>query len=732
MTKKTPGVQKHTLDELNQLFNEGEAVDHGIFSEMRSNIMLYSGDHYTRKGSRFWERIRDSKEVSDSMKIRLTRNHTQNIMNQYIENILGATPSAKCLPKNNTEIQDQKSAELNDAVLQDGRDKYRIPKKTEDWCSDFTKIGEVHVEMLWDPNIGEFKAFKQAVDENGQPVFNPDGSPAAGAEAVFTGGFKFNRVFGFNIIRDAGAKTLDESPWLAIREMARVEDLKAKLGKDDPRLKKLDEGSDETFLVFDAATASYSRSAKGQCMLRRFYFRPSPRYPKGWFYITTKGAILWDGELPFGVFPLESEICDEVETTPRGRSRIRHIRPYQAEINRKASKMAEHQVTLGDDKVITQHGQKLAQGSMQPGVRSFQANGTVTVIPGRSGEQYLNSMIQDIEELYQIMGVQEDGQEKMTQLDPMAMMWRQIRQKKRYARMGKKFEDFVVRVHQKYLELARNYLPDDAVIYAVGKTEQVNLPEFKNSKPLCYQIKVVPVGEDLESQMGKQLTLNNILQYAGAQLKPEDLGKIIKNMPFANSEEIFSDLTLNYENAKNMMLALDRGEIPEVNQYDDGAYMLQRLVARTRKPDFKYLTPEIQQAYQHQIMTYEELEAEKAMALKQAQAAFIPTGGFLVKCDFYASDPNNPGETHRVSIPSESIGWLLQQLDSQGFTQEQLAMQQKGAQAEIGRRITGAAPTPPPGARPPAPAAAPKPGQTSPGGNLNEDAPPYVPPQPGR
>lgn len=726
---RKPNIKKHTIDELNQLFSEGESADQEVFAEMRSNVMLYAGDHYTRKGSKFWDRIKDSKDVSETQKIRLTRNHTQFIVNQYIENILGSSPSAKAMPKNPSEVQDQKAAEMNDAVLQDAREKYRLSQKSEDLCSDFVKIGECHLEQYFDPALGKFVGYHQQVDEDGQPVFDENGQPAAGDDAKFTGGFKFNRVYGFNIIRDASAKKFEESPFLCVREMVQVADLKAKLGDDKEKIKMIEENSsDETFLVFDASNASYGKSQKGQTMLRRFYFRPCPRYPRGWYYITTKAGVLWDGELPFGIFPIESETYMEIETSCRGRSPIRNIRPYQAEINRKASKMAEHQVTLGDDKIVTQMGTKITQGGILPGVRGIQVSGpNPTILPGRSGDQYLESMIQDISELYQVMGVVEDGEEKGTQLDPMAMLWRQLRQKKRFARFGKKFEGFTVRWHQLHLELAREYLTDEEVIYATGSKERVNISEFKNSTPLCYQIKVVPVGEDLESMMGKQLTLNNILQYAGSQMKPEDIGRIIKSMPFANAEEVFSDLTINYECAKNMILALDRGDMPEVNQYDDIDYMIKRLVKRTREPDFQYKPIQIRKNYEMQIMTYEEIKAQQLQALQMAQAGFIPTGGFLVKCDFYVPDPANPAKTIRATVPSESLTWLFKKIEQQGTSLDQLQDLERGARAEIMSQ-NGA--SQPPAALPATTdgAGAPPTGQTSPEGLNNEVRPPV--PQP--
>jgi hypothetical protein len=84
-----------------------------------------------------------------------------------------------------------------------------------------------------------------------------------------------------------------------------------------------------------------------------------------------------------------------------------------------------------------------------------------------------------------------------------------------------------------------------------------------------------------------------------------------------------------------------------------------------------FLQPEIQQLYIQTIKKMEEVEAQKQKEEMQINAGFIPSGGYLVACDFYVHiDPNNPGKTRRVRIPSESLEWLLERLEKQGATQK--------------------------------------------------------------
>ena len=68
--------------DLDRIYRDADQIDEKVFSEMRSNILLVSGDHYHKKGTKFWNRIRNSKELSEEQKLRLTKNHTENICNK--------------------------------------------------------------------------------------------------------------------------------------------------------------------------------------------------------------------------------------------------------------------------------------------------------------------------------------------------------------------------------------------------------------------------------------------------------------------------------------------------------------------------------------------------------------------------------------------------------------------------------------------------------------------------
>lgn len=679
----------HGIQELNELFNEAEQADQDLFAEQRSNILLISGDHYTKKTSRFWNRIRDSRELSNEQKLRLTKNHTQKIVKTYINNILTHAPTTGFSAKNESELSDQKSAELNQAVWLDYKIRNHFKQKTREFASDFCGIGEVACKIFFDPMAGRFKGYMPEIDPlTGQPVLDSEGQMRSNGEPVFIGDVVCERVFGFNLLRHPDSKSMYDHSCKIIRKMVDIKDALSRLPDTDEFEQKRKwikaSGKDETFRVFDSISGSYSE-AKNQVLFREFYYPPCPQYPMGYYFITVKEGIIYEGELPFGIFPVKFAAFDEIPTTPRGRSIVKQLRPYQAEVNRAASKMAEHQITLGDDKVLYQQGAKISQGGVLPGVRGIQYTGaTPTILEGRSGEQYLNYMNSQIEEMYRVANVFEDMEEKQSgQMDPYAMMFKSIRQKKKFVTYSDKFEEFLIDTTETIMDLAKHYYPDDMVIPAIGKNEQVNIEEFRNTTPLQYQVKIEGQSEDVESKMGRQLVLNQVLQYVGGNLSKEDLGKLIRNMPYANTGVGLEDLTLNYDVASNIILALDRGKLPAPLPYQDHKYIIQRLGARISQADFQFLHPKIQQNYQIVMQAHQQLEAQELQALKQAESELIPTGGYLVACDFYVTDPNRPGRTTRARVPYESISWLMKQLEAQGMGMETLQNMQQGAQAQI-------------------------------------------------
>jgi hypothetical protein len=686
------------IADLNKLYTEAEECDREVFAEQRSNILLIAGEHYNKKANRLYSRLRDNRDLSETQRLRLTKNHMHKVYRHYTANILAYAPGVTILPKNEAELQDQKDAELNLAVWQDAKDRYRLHEQEREEAQAYVGIGEVASKIFFDPSAGELRGYDQKVqmddlgnpkmDEmSGQPQLELDemGQPQEDkTKPIFKGAFVFEPIFGFNLLRAPGAKTMKESPYLINRKMVDSDELKAKFKGDDKKTKMITATKNDTYVVFDSTKGEYQKSRE-QTLVKEYYWKPCYQYPMGYWAIATTEGILDEGELPFGIYPIIWAGFDEYPTHPRARSILKQVRPYQAEINRAASAMATHQVTIGDDKVIYQQGTKLAPGALLPGVRGITFQGTPpTILPGRDGSQYLEYIDAQIKELYMVAEMDEEQQASPAQVDAYAMLYSSLRQQRKYAIYGEKFEQYLIDKCRLYLDLARHYLSDDEIIYAIGKSEQINIAEFKATTQLCYEIKIEPMNETLESQMGKQLSISHALQYIGPQLQRDDIGRLMQNLPFGNMKESFEDLTIDYDMAKNDFLAIERGEKPEVNEYDKHDYLVQKVVSRMKKADWKFLPPQIKVAYINYKSQHEKFMSMQAQALIDAKNEFIPVGGAMIACDMYVPNPDDPKkEAKRVRIPYQSMDWLVHKLEAQNMPLQKLEKMNGGEVSDL-------------------------------------------------
>ena len=154
------------------------------------------------------------------------------------------------------------------------------------------------------------------------------------------------------------------------------------------------------------------------------------------------------------------------------------------------------------------------EGSLLSELFNEDAYFTVAVEDERVLGFCLLHQVADEAELYQIAGIAQDSEMKPG-TDPWQSLWNSIKDKKKFSLYGEKFERFLSKVCETYLELAKAYFDENMLIPAIGRAEYINIPEFKTQDPLFTRIKLEPMSEDINSMMGKTLQLNHFLQYAG-------------------------------------------------------------------------------------------------------------------------------------------------------------------------------------------------------------------------
>jgi hypothetical protein len=661
-----------TKKELNTLYSDAERSLNGHFAEIRTNILLDIGNHHPKLDRYTNQRTSITRDNGQQKQIRITKNHIQNITKFIRCTIQNRSPNGGVFPKNNKELADQKAAELNDSVYKHLSDKYKLRPFYSKMIHDFVVCGESWTKVFHDPTGGEFSHMGE--DENGNEV------------PVFRHGLIYERIPPYNLLTDPDADSDATCSWWCIRKNIPIRKLQDKYEGDEVKLQIIKQSGDANDTDwFDGFTGMYHNSAD-YVQLREFYFKPCEEYPQGYFYFATDHGILEQGELPDGV-PIFSSVYDESPENPRGYSVIRQIKPYQIEINRCAAAIITESLVLGHSTVVYQAGSKLSTSSVGNGLKglSYASANQPTIIPGRSGEQYSEYMAGQISEMYKIAQVPEQDEEKAQsgQNDSMAMLFRSVRDKMKFSLYAEKIEDTILAMIEYSLKLARRYLPDDEIIPIVGKSEAVNIPEFKATSASNYNIKVEPRTDDFSSTMGRSIQLSQVMQYAGGSLPPDAIAHIVRQFPFINDEELFKDMTVKSDGADAMILALDRGEYPFFFERCDHEYMSTRLQLRMNSADFPLLGTQIQTAYNDRLTAHEQFLQQQNQDAAQATAGYLPSGGGLITCDYYVTSAD--GKQQRARVPYEAMDWLVKKLAAQGTAVENLTNMPLATQADIGK-----------------------------------------------
>lgn len=539
--------------------------------------------------------------------------------------------------------------------------------------------GEVFTKTWWNTEKGQFLGQEVILGENQEEVQRVNS---------FEGDVCVDLIYPFDVVRDSGGATFEQCRWIGLKKLIDSKELKNKFPVDDKRRGYVSEENDSHYAGFSGSSGDY-RNIKNQTLVMEIYFRSCSEYPEGHYFIFTDKGMLFEGSLG-GIFPIDYLGYDPISTSPRSSSVIRQIKPDQYNVNRMMSKMVEHQVKFGDDVLLTQAGTKLANGHRVTGVRSITYTGQKPdVLTGRTGIQYLEPLKHSISEMYTKSGVPELSDEKVTQVDPNTAIYRSAKQKQKFSLYSEKYESFLVDVFFKVLKLKKMYMSESSYIRVAGKTEVVNIPEFKSMDDLSYEIRLDLQSEDMDSKFARQMNLNQVLQYSGSSMGKEELGQLLRDMPYANATGITSELTMEVENAENDILALDRGEWVEPKENDSHDYLLRKLTNRTKKSDFKILPIQVQQMYQQKISIHSEIKARQAQELQRAQAGLIPTSGSLVPVQVYEMQPNSQGgfSPKRVMLPEDAIKWLKEQMDAQGSFMSEMQMQSNETQAGIAEQL---------------------------------------------
>lgn len=673
---------KNRVATLNEEFEKSCTAYNAINCEKRTNVSLYLGNHYL-KTRKIVERQLEKSGVDKGSRIRLTKNHIFKITEYMVNSILNTSGDLGIFPANDSELQDQKAAELHSSVWEKFKHKRKFKDLLRKLAKDFIVDGEIAVKTFWNPSIGEIIGEETYIDPETQEE---------NTRPIMSGDVENERIYAWDLMLPESVKDVHTSPWVGYQKMMPTKKLKEIAPPD--KKEKIKDNQDKTFQIFDPTNGNYE-DRKGMTLIREKYTRPCEQYPYGYYEIFNDDLVIFEGPLPKGhPFPIKVTGFTEIPTSPRYASILRQLRPLQVRVNFGASQQALTQMTLGQDKLIMLAGSDLQYIGSQRGVEKFKTNSMKgpSILPGRSGDQFVESMMQAISEMYQIANVPEIADEKASQLDPQTALYRSLKDKQRFSLYAEKFLEFIQELCEDTLTIKKMYMSEEEVVRVAGRVEQINVSEFKTSMDIGYEIRVHQVDEDATSKLGKHITLTNMLQYGGQGMGPEMIALIGRNMPFLNKEEIFQEALIDYDSYKNIVLQLDRGEMVQAQPFDNPDYLLPKLNSRMRKADFRFLSPEIQQNYMTFINNLQAIKAEQIKQLKIQQSQMIPTSGAMVPVPVYRETPKADGsgvKYERIQLPYDTIQYMIAALESQGTVLDPMQRMEQNTQANIAEMLNG-------------------------------------------
>jgi hypothetical protein len=658
------------LEKLNSLYNDSESVDKDLFSEQRSNWLLYIGHHFNRHAGNLQKFARSMGHSNESRKgLRIVKNHLGSICDKLAAHVvLNHNPDVYIEAKDKAEVQDRKAADIANSVWAHIKKENKINEIKDDFANDFVVGGELAAYVGWNPSMGNSLGIEAEINQETGEIIS--------TKPKYSGEVEIKRIETFNLLRDPAGKTWDKCRWVIHREMIDKKDLVASFEHVRDIYNQLEDDSQEDFMVFDGYRGTYSKTGREKVLVKKIFYRPCSKYPEGYFIFFTSVAIIAEGSL-HGKFPIVYRAFQKVNTNPRGYSVIRRLRAPQIEINRIASYISESQINFRD-KLLISSGTKLSHGGTANGVAGIKYSGKEPIpLNGQSGEKYLSTLDHAISELYKLSHVREEEEDKVPTSDANSLLFASLKDKKKFSAKSDIFEAFLRELCEASVECAKTYYTEENLIPMLDQRDRVNIAEFKNIDKLSYSLSVKSLSEDIQSMLGTQISVQHVLQYS--QNLPENItAQLIASMPFLKDSNLAEEITADIRAVDDVFASLERGEyIPAIPE-DNHQLFIKKIANKIKTSAYRYLEPQIQQLYMQRYQQHKQFSAQLAQQKLMEGMGMIPAGGALVTISGIKD-----AEGNALRIPVDAIMHTVERLNTQGSLQNQMRELPEAAQADM-------------------------------------------------
>ena len=670
-----------THSELMEAARASFDADRSIFSEMRTAVRTFAGKHGGDRMEGGGNPLRDPALASSGKSgrnvLRYTKNHIPRLADVFANEIIREAPDVVALPVTGGDPRAAPLAEMNNDVWEHHKrrcsENYR--QKTDDEVLDFVVVGEVACRLHWD-------AERNCVAED--PI-----AP-------------------YDLGRAPGSRSVEDSPWHIHRHVYTMRQLLRMFGRERAEGMATD-SPENTFSNFGESSHTVFQSSRYEysnmrgAMICEYYEKPTVSHPNGRFFYFTEAGILKAGPLPGGVYPIVVQRFFKTPKLARGHSFIRNVYRIQMEINRASGQDATNMIHFGDDKFVTNASSDIQMNNVVKGASHIKVSSygdiksSFMFVEGKGQPKYIDyvkAQIKEMDYLCHVATQMEEKKQPQKGGDISVVLYHQIKDKKRFVKYAQAFEDYLVTKGKRILDLYRHYLIRTDVIHSGNRDKTILVDDFKSTTDRDYVFQVSPANESDETRLGKQIVVDKILQYKGKELDKTDMGMVLRSSMLSDDKQLMDHFTAAYDSWVNNQIELEKGILPQVSKVEDFAYKTKMLTARMSRPDFQFLDPRAQAAFQQFLSVCEAGVAEAENERLRIEKGVVPTDGALISTDMYRTVPNASGtgmKTEKMKLPQSSLEWLVKVMEAQGVTQDNLSGLPADSQGRIMDNVTTAA-----------------------------------------
>lgn len=529
-----------------------------------------------------------------------------------------------------------------------------LPNSSDPDEKDLTRLKEQVLEMIWDQQKLNRKRIslymwmqqcghsyiKTGYDaELGKLMMDPETQ-----ELSYEGDLRNDVTSAFEVFPDPMAKEFDDLYWLAHAKVRKLDYFRSQyperghlVKEEGPWLLSAQyEQRINSLNNVNGAQGSAQTQMKHAAIEIAYYEKRSNKHPNGRLIICANGVLLEDKELPVGEIPFAKFDDVVIGGKYNPESIITHMRPLQDQKNRLLSAKYAFIAKLLAGKYIAAKGAGLTSESLND-----QSGEVVefTPVPNAPPPQamtppqmpaYVYQEEQSIDTNFDdIAGINEvsKGQLPAAGIPAIGMQLLTEQDDTRIGVMTDSHEESWARVAKLNLLYAQKFFKTKRLLRIAGPSQEHTVKEFVGDDIQGdHDVRVIPGSTRPGSKTLKRQEILNTWQQGllGDPNDPKVRENVLSMMEYGDVAEIWKDSLLDQSQAKQLIEALELGEEPQPNEFDNNDFLVLELNRYRKSDKFKQLHPIIQQMFMNAMNARLDLilnQVNPAMAADPMQQA---------------------------------------------------------------------------------------------------------------